>query len=548
MAKSVLVIECDDHGHFFLSLADGTLTFGDVPGRAEMILRSLSVSHVRCEIEIDDDLVVVSRPPSPTGEPTAQREVHTGQGLRLGPSRLYLEALADDSPDAEAQEQEAPPTAAAPAQPGSPAPALPEGTFKRLRVIDGADLGRAFRLPEDGSVSVGKSAKQADLVLHDLHVSAAHCVIEIDSGKVVVRHNQGDNGTLINGKRITAPQELHLNDVLRVGNSHLRLETALTLGSAPASKEEEGDSELIPRELGGARGRDEPPAGPPHELVGRDFGNYKIVQLLGKGHTSEVFRARDVRNNLSVTLKVLPAAFPADGPELQQFVQALKVVTQLHHPNLVTTYTAGRTNGRCWIAREYVEGQSAAALAIHLAQKGKINWTRSARVAAHLARALNFLHQQRLVHGNVTLANVLLGEDRSSRLADLMLDKALEGSRLQEAVLEQKLLAELPFVAPEQTDPKAFVDNLADLYSLGAVAYVLLTGQPPFAGGSPAEIIERIRKTSVVRPSTHQRGIPPAFETVVLKLLSKHQEDRYQTAAELQSAVEAITEEHKVEV
>jgi hypothetical protein len=68
MAKSVLVIECDDHGHFFLSLAAGTLTFGDVPGHAEMILRSLSVSHVRCEIEIDDEVVVVSRPPSPTGQ------------------------------------------------------------------------------------------------------------------------------------------------------------------------------------------------------------------------------------------------------------------------------------------------------------------------------------------------------------------------------------------------------------------------------------------------------------------------------------------------
>src|SRR5262245_37082721 len=132
--------------------------------------------------------------------------------------------------------------------------------------------------------------------------------------------------------------------------------------------------------------------------------------------------------------------------------------------------------------------------------------------------------------------------------AHLMLDKALEGSKLQQAILEKKLLAELPYLAPEQTDPKAFVDNLADLYGLGAVAYTLLTGKPPFSGASPAAIIEQIRRAPVVRPAAHQKGIPAAFEAVVLKLMAKHQEDRYQTAADLVAAVEAIAKEHQIEV
>src|SRR5262249_19252372 len=111
-----------------------------------------------------------------------------------------------------------------------------------------------------------------------------------------------------------------------------------------------------------------------------------------------------------------------------------------------------------WIAREHVEGDSAADLAKQLAKKDKINWTKAGRAAVHLARALNHLHSNRLVHGNVTPANVLFGQDKVTRLADLMLDKALEGSRLQQAILEKKLLSELPYLAPEQTDPKAFVD------------------------------------------------------------------------------------------
>jgi eukaryotic-like serine/threonine-protein kinase len=133
-------------------------------------------------------------------------------------------------------------------------------------------------------------------------------------------------------------------------------------------------------------------------------------------------------------------------------------------------------------------------------------------------------------------------------LADLMLANALEGSQLQETILEQKLLVEMPYLAPEQTDPQAFVDHLADLYGLGAVVYTLLTGRPPFSGDTPAEIIEEIRHTSVDRPTMYQKEIPTEFEAVVLKLMAKHQEDRYQTAAELLGSVQAIAEEHNIEV
>lgn len=532
MAKNILVIESDDQAQFFLSLAAGTMALGDNPSRPELLLRDLRVLRIHCEVEIDQDSVVLNKLAGAAGQPGVQREIQPGQDARFGHTRLLLKATVEEK----VQEKAATPGGA-------------EATFKRLRVIDGDDLGRAFRLPaEAGTVSIGKNPRQADVVLHDLYVSKVHCVVEIAGGKVLVRHNEGDNGTLINNKRITGQQELHVGDVLRVGNSQLRLETASTLGGAevkpspeqqaPAADDEE--PETIEEEPAA-------PEEPPHPFVGKVFGNYHVMGLIGHGHSGDVFRARDTRNNLVVALKVLSPTFPADGQELQKFVQGLKVATQQHHANLVTIHGAGRSGPHCWFAREYVDGESVASLAKRFGQKGKIAWPRACAVAVHLARALGFLHQNRLTHGNVTPANVLIGQDKVTRLADLGLDKALEGSKLAQSIAEKKKLTELPFMAPERTDPKAFVDNLADLYSLGAVVYLLLTGRPPFSGDSAEDLIEEVRRTPVTRPTTYQKEIPPAFEAIVMRLLAKLQEDRFPTAAELLTSLEAITEEHKIE-
>lgn len=537
MAKSVLVIEADDLGKFFLSVESGLASIGAAPGRPEAILRELRIARIRCEIDLEDDAALVDRPAA-EGQSGSQRTLYSGQNLRLAHSHLQLQF------DPTTEGKSASPPAAVPAPPPSAAAPSSEKTFRRLRVIDGADLGRAFRLPEVGSLSIGRSANHANIVLHDLYVSRVHCQIEAEVGKLHVEHREGDNGTLINGQRIAARQELQCGDVLRVGNSHLRLETALTLDSG--SKHEEPAEESPPaRQQGAVRVSDGKPT---HELVGQVLGPYSIIELLGRGHSSDVFRAQHQKTNLVVALKVLAREFPADGQELQKFAQALKTAGQFHHINLVGIHTAGRSGNHCWIAREYVEGESVADVVKRLAQRSKINWTRSARVAVHLARALTALHKHRVVHGNITPANVLISENKTTKLADLMLGKALEGSRLQESILEKKLLAELPYLAPEQTSSDTFVDHLADLYGLGALLWTLLTGQPPFEGDSPAEIIEQIRTANVVRPSKFQKGIPAAFEEVVLKLMARNQEDRISSATELLGTVEEIAQEHEVEV
>jgi serine/threonine protein kinase len=420
-------------------------------------------------------------------------------------------------------------------------------------------------LPETGTVTIGQSNKHADIVLHDLFVARIHCEIHLDEESVIVKHVTGQNGTLINGQSITL-QPLGLNDVLRVGNSHMRLEVVAADTAAPPSEDEgeEGGYEVVEEaedaevvedvEVVEEADGDEPfalPHSPIDDLLALEdqaLGPFRIGAVLGRGHTGIVFRAVDTRTDHPVALKVLSPDFPASDAELQRFARALKVVPQLTHPHLVLIFAAGKSGAHCWISREHVEGESVARLIARLRQGGRPDWTRACRVALHLGRALDFLHGHRVTHGNLTPRNVLVRqEDRVAKLADLLLNQALEGSTLQKAILGKKLLAELPYLPPEQTDPHDRVTPAADLYSLGGILYAMLTGQAPFEGDTPREIRARIQSGKVVPPRRHQKGIPASFEALVLKLLSREPRDRPASAGDLLAEVEAIAAEHGVD-
>src|SRR5207253_9869447 len=114
------------------------------------------------------------------------------------------------------------------------------------------------------------------------------------------------------------------------------------------------------------------------------------------------------------------------------FVQALNAATLRQHPNLVSLFGAGKSGSHCWIAREHIKGQSVEQLVGRLKVEGKSTWPRAVRVAVDLAEALTFLHERKTVHGNITPRNVLVSsDDKVTKLADLMLARALAGSRLQ---------------------------------------------------------------------------------------------------------------------
>jgi hypothetical protein len=398
--------------------------------------------------------------------------------------------------------------------------------LKQLVVTAGPDQGRVFPLPAADTLLLGRS-RATETRLIDPHVSRLHCRVAVSGGEVVVTDNDSAGGTFVNGRRVSGPHPVRPGDVIRIGHTELRLRAV-----AP------DDEDTAPPAAPPAA-----PALPLTELVGQTVSRYQIGSVLAKGQTGVVFHARDTEADLPVAFKVLGPSLANDDTARERFVRAMKTVLPLRHDNLIAVYAAGKTGPYCWIAMEYVEGEGLTQLVQRAGVAGMLDWRHALRVAAHLARALAYAHGRQIIHRNVAPMNVLVrGRDKVAKLGDLMLAKALEGVLAVDVTEPGALLGDLNYLSPERTYPGAAVDERSDLFGLGATAYALLTGRPPFADLSPAETVKKIRAARAERPKKFQMSVPDPFEGVVLKLLARRPEDRYQSAAELLGELERMAQ------
>jgi hypothetical protein len=574
MATRRLVITGNDQGQFFLLIEGDTLTVGGSRLGPTTVLQRVRVAHIHCVLDVEGEQVTC-RADEP-GRPGTPRDVRPGEILEAGGSRLVLEAAAAPPvlDDVGLLPVDGPAPSLAPLGPAAAdQPDAGPVLAKRLLVIDGADKGQILPLPESGSVTVGKDRKHADLVLHDLYVARIHCVLHVQGDKMEIA-DEGDHGLQVNGQKVDR-SKINVGDVFRIGNSHIRIETVVAgpevAKVAGGSAEDVEPIELVVEEEGaaedyevvseddaepGAEGLSEPARllrvwrDKLGQLSGQTFGRYGLGALLGRGRCGVVFRADDQKTGQLVALKVFSPQFPQGEKELQRFAHVMKGLLPLRHQNLVTLLSAGKTGAYSWVAREYVEGESVAEVIERLAETQKFSEKRACRVAVGVARALDFARKHRLRHGQVTPSNILLrSSDKAVKLADLMLGSVLEGSQLWRAAQELRTPAELAYLSPEQAEDGAYVDELSDLYGLGAVVYALLTGRPPFIGDTAEEVLEQLRGTTkVARPSTLNENVPASLDKVVMKMLARRQENRYQTAAELLEEVEPIAEELGIEV
>ncbi len=398
----------------------------------------------------------------------------------------------------------------------------------QLMVITGPDRGRFFPLPGSGIIVVGSSQLHADIRLHDINVSRVHCELEMDGDRVVLVDQESEQGTFVNGSRVTK-QELKLLDVIRLGDTELRFQDGDKPAAAPAT-----DAAAKPASL---------PMEWVDKLVGKTLGHYAIDSIVGHGHVGLVFLAHDLKDNRVLALKVLHPAFPKNEQELQPFSTAIKSLLPLRHPNLVTVYGAGKTGPYCWIAREYVEGASLAQEIERARTANPHDWKRALRVGIYLARALNHAEQHGIGHGNLTPHNIVVrAGDQAIKVTDLMLAKALQGSLIQQATQPGKLRAEYHFLAPEQTHRHGVVDHRTDIHAVGAIMYCLMTGRPPFEGSSPNDTLAKIRQAEVDKPRKYEKAVPIDLDALVRKILAKKPEERQQNFSELQAELEEFAD------
>jgi serine/threonine-protein kinase len=259
---------------------------------------------------------------------------------------------------------------------------------------------------------------------------------------------------------------------------------------------------------------------------------YRIDREVGRGSMATVFRAHDVRNDRWVALKLLHRGVGAAmGGE--RFREAVQSAARLEHPHIQTVHDAGEDGAQFWFTMPFVDGET---LHARLRREGWLPVAEALRIAREAAEALDYAHRQGVIHRDIKPENILLSDGRVL-VADFGIARALGGTR--SGASRAGLPAGTPaYMSPEQVTGAA-IDARTDIYSLGAVLYEMLLGEPPFTGATPQAVIARAitespRPLRAIRPS-----VPAPVETLTLRALARAPEDRFATAAELGEALEA---------
>jgi serine/threonine protein kinase/tetratricopeptide (TPR) repeat protein len=263
---------------------------------------------------------------------------------------------------------------------------------------------------------------------------------------------------------------------------------------------------------------------------------YELLQELGRGGMGVVYKARHIKLNRLVALKMILAGEHAGADHLARFQAEAQAAARLRHPNIVAVYEVGQAGGRPFLSMEFCPDGS---LATRL-REGPLPPREAALLIQQVALAVHAAHKEQVVHRDLKPANILMvrdgeGQGESAlvpKVSDFGLAKRLDVSDGQ--TQSGDLLGTPSYMAPEQAEGRLHeIGPTTDVYALGAIIYELLTGRPPFKGSSVRETLELVCQVDPVPPRQLQPRVPRDLETICLKCLHKEPKNRYASAAEL---------------
>ncbi len=266
-----------------------------------------------------------------------------------------------------------------------------------------------------------------------------------------------------------------------------------------------------------------------------NIGDYKLVKKLGQGGMGAVYKARQVSLDRDVALKVLSKELAGKPGFVERFKREARVMAKLDHPNILRSYDVGEAMGFHYLSIEYVEGGS---IADWLKKLGKFSIGDALHIVLAVARGLQHAHEEGMIHRDIKPDNVLLTKKGVVKVADLGLAKATDDDL---GLTRTGTGAGTPiYMAPEQARDAKHVDARCDIYALGIMLYVFLTGQPPFQGNTLVEVIEAKEKGKFRPIRAFEPEVPERLDLIVDKMLAKEVKHRFGSCAEIIEELETL--------
>ena len=265
------------------------------------------------------------------------------------------------------------------------------------------------------------------------------------------------------------------------------------------------------------------PARPEKTFV--DFGDYELIEVIGRGGQGVVYRARQKSLNRTVALKIIALGHWATDAHLKRFRREAEAAASLDHSGIVPIYEVGEADGSCYFSMKLVEGGQLD----EVVTREPMPVRRAVALIAKVARTVHYAHEHRILHRDIKPGNILLDQEGEPHLTDFGLARLVESESTVTRTME--VLGTPSYMAPEQaignTDA---VSGATDVYGIGAVLYQLLTGHPPFAGGTTYETIKLLLDNEPRQPRLWNPKIDRDLSTICLKCLEKDPKRRYSSA------------------
>ncbi len=264
-----------------------------------------------------------------------------------------------------------------------------------------------------------------------------------------------------------------------------------------------------------------------------DFGDYELLEEIGRGGQGVVYRAHQKSLNRIVALKVIGLGHWATEAHLKRFRREAEAAASLEHPSIVPIYEVGERDGSCYFSMKFVEGGQLDAVT----KREPMPIRHAAELVAKVARTVHYAHEHGILHRDIKPGNILLDQKGEPHLTDFGLARLVETESTVTRTLE--VLGTPSYMAPEQAiGNNTHVSSATDVYGLGAVLYQLLTGHPPFAGGTTYETIKLVLETEPRQPRQLNPKIDRDLSTICLKSLEKDPKRRYPSALALAEDLE----------